>query len=73
MDLEGKLVLGILFVSEGLLSFEVAKLAYHTNKVKIATTKFLNSITNYLSARVSKPGDIKSLAELAKYRKEIKI
>jgi len=73
MNLEGKLILGTLLISEGFLLFGTAKLIYHTNKVKKATTKFLDSITSYFSERVSRPEDIKGLAELAKYRKECRI
>lgn len=73
MDLGDKLVLGTLLVSEGLLLFGVARLAYHTNQVKIATIKFLDTFTSYLSTRVSTPENIQGLADLAKYRAEIGI
>ena len=70
MDLEYKVILGILLISEGALLFGTEKLVYHTNKVKSATTKFLDSATSYFSKRVSRPEDISSLAKLVKYRKE---
>lgn len=70
MDLEYKIILGMLLVGEGILLFSTGKLAYHTNKVKGATTRFLDSATSYFSRRVSRPEHINSLAKLAKYRKE---
>ena len=73
MNLENKLILGGLLISEGFLLFGTAKLVYHTNQVKKATTKFLNSFTRYLSQRVSRPEDIKGLTELAKYREKCRI
>ena len=70
MDLEDKLIIGTLLVSSGLLTYGIAKLAYHTNNVKKATTKFLDTAASYFSQRTSKPKDLKRLAELAKYRAE---
>ncbi len=70
MDLEDKLIMGTLLVSSGLLAYGGAKLIYHTNKVKQATTKFFDSFTSYLSQRISKQEDIKRLVEFAKYRKK---
>ncbi len=70
MDLEYKVILGILLIGEGALLFSTEKLVYHTNKVKSATTRFLDSATSYFSKRVLRPEDISSLAKLAKCRKE---
>lgn len=70
MDLEYKVILGILLISEGVLLFGAEKLVYHVNEVKSAATKFLDSATSYFSKRVSRQEDIEGLAELAKYRKE---
>lgn len=70
MDLEYKVILGILLIGGGSLLFCTEKLVYHTNKVKSATTKFLDCATNYFSRRASSSEDISSLAKLAKYRKE---
>ena len=70
MDLEYKVILGILLIGEGVLLFGAEKLVYHVNEVKSATTKFLDSATIYFSKRVSRQEDISSLAKLAKCRKE---
>jgi len=70
MDLEDKLIMGILLVSSGLLAYGGAKLTYDINKVKQATTKFLDSFTSYLSQRISNQEDVKRLAEFVKYRRK---
>jgi len=64
------LVLGSLLVGSGLLVYGGAKLMYHTNKVKKATTKFLDTTISYFCKRTSKPEDTKRLTELAKYREK---
>ena len=70
MNLEYKLILGTLLISEGVILFTTTKLISRVDEVKRATTKFLDSATSYFSRRVSRPEDINSLARLAKYRKE---
>jgi len=70
MQLEDKLGLGILLFSGSLLAYTGIKVAYHTHKVKIATTNFLDSVTSYFSQRVSKQEDKIRLIELARYRKK---